>query len=808
MGNLHVETVVPERVAPQPVPLDRENNAGWNMWFDVDNNGGAMTFSEFIGISGSLISVLQNALVVVACNLSAIHVLVVVPYFATKAIFKGHLMSWMSFCIGTVNSFYSPSTYTGEEVDDLLWIKSTFSGIQEALSLHASFTFTFVSKFLIRVTEFLPNIILTNLVLLKKMLIASLDLFRFNKGSYVDYILQMTVGYVLVAGVGWLYRAMVLERKPKLEGVSRNIDQMLCLLGAFLKLAMLLVLILVIFPIYSGWVIDISLLPLFSSSFTDRLAFYNSHSLLSQLIHWTVGTIVLINISFLVSWLRTVLRPGLLFFISNSSDPDHMPIKDMIVTPLTVQINRYFRSLIVYGLALFGHFYGFSLICRLLVPKLTPLNFSFRNFTAEVPYDLLSNLFIKFLSDILNPGMVSKTTTAFMRLVIRSLRLSSYFHGGRYLSEESLAFGRWVFVPDFDRAYKLEKIEAMFNRPVQPWDIAKIEIVQGRESLNQLNQQSAQNMPVEPRRPRRPPAQIDRHDSTKGFTVVYRPNQFKIRVCAFLGAMFGIFQAFGLLMFVAPILVGRFVLGYFVEPGFSPYEFHTFQIGVIILGLCMKIGQMIYESVSQSGLKTVITSVLRVPIVAIKAVIVASTMFVLWPTLGGIYLMLVTTPFVSSLNETPTYPVFTCWVIGFMYARLLIMLRSMICSEKRARILDRLATFEGWWHMRFKEVILHLIVPYTVRALLLMFGPPMAVLLLSPLLELSFAQILMLQRWSYLLSLAVPFIAIGIWLIRNARQQFVNRIRDEHYLVGRRLHNLERPNAENRPVDTMPAVIA
>jgi E3 ubiquitin-protein ligase MARCH6 len=505
----------------------------------------------------------------------------------------------------------------------------------------------------------------------------------------------------------------------------------------------------------------------------------------------------------MIKWYRGVFRPGLLYFIRNSDDPDNLPLKEVVERSVPDQLLRFVNSLILFGAVIVCHFYGFSLMCQLFVPKLIPLNISFRNYTAEVPYDLFGNLFAKILVDFLNPGTIGKLSRAFMRSVLKLLRLSSYFYGGRYLGEESPNTGRWVFVPDAERVYKAEKVRDMFQKRVEPLDIAKIAIVDGRDPaatpiipavpIAEGRGPTVPVAPIEPRRSRRTGTGRRAEDSTKGFTVVYRPNNCTARVYLFLFTEWLYYQLVGMLLFATPILIGRYIFGLFLSDGTKAHEMHTFMTGFIVMGVLMKVVQLTYDALCDGGLANVLRTGVRVPIITFKAVTVGVFLAILWPTMIGAYLMLILSPLLSSVNETPILPVFTCWFIGFMYIKVFYTARDLLCSAERQQILDRLATLEGWTDMHFLQVMLRVVLPYTMRLVTLIVGPPLAVILLAPLIELDFVQMLIIGRWSYLLSLAVPAVVLGVGLISSLRESMAMRIRDDNYLVGRRLHNLERP---------------
>ncbi|PJF18602.1 hypothetical protein PSACC_01587 [Paramicrosporidium saccamoebae] len=783
----------PRRVEDAAVEANQWNFLGMN--FEGDN-GAAMTLSEFIGLTGSLLSVIQNAFVIISCNVMVLHSAVFVPQMVGKAVLKGELPLWLSNGISFIESTIF-NVATSES--DVTKVYPLAKNALAAIVSHGKPAITSLSMIPDYLITLLPNnfqgLLSERLATIGTNARLATTLFSYSEGYYMDFILQLFAGYLAILCTCGVYRLLVIDNMRKLDDLHRGLLQMFQLFSSYLKLVFFMMIELIAFPIYCGWMVDLSSLNMFASNFAGRIGFYNSYPFSSQLIHWSVGTIFLIQVSVMIKWYRSVFRPGLLYFIRNSDDPDNLPLKEVVERSVHDQLLRFVNSLILFGIVIVCHIYGFSVMCQLFVPNLIPLNISFRNYTAEVPYDLFGNLFAKVLVDFLNPGTIGKLSRAFMRSVLKLLRLSSYFYGGRYLYEESLTTGKWVFVPDAERVYKAEKVRDMFQRRVEPLDIAKIPVVEGRDPSTVP---IAPTVPVEPRRPRRVGAGRRAEDPTKGFTVVYRPNNCAARVYLFLFTEWLYYQLVGMLLVATPILIGRYIFGLFLTDGTKAHEMHTFMAGFMVMGVLMKTVQLTYNVLCDGGLVNVLKTSIRVPVIALKAAIVGVFISFLWPTMIGAYLMLILSPLLSSVNETPILPLFTCWFIGFMYIKVFYTVRDVLCSTERVQILDRLATLEGWTDMQFMQVMLRVVLPYTMRLVTLIVGPPLAVVLLAPLIDLDFVQMLIIGRWSYLLSLAVPAVVLGVGLISNLRQSMAMRIRDDNYLVGRRLHNLERPPSQPR----------
>lgn len=753
--------------------LNRANMFNWNA--DFENNG--MTLSEFLGLSGSLFSVFQNALTVLCCNSLIIHAVVFVPHLIGKYLHKmGNpgcaVLSRCVECvirIGTSASTYSVGLSQPESLLPVWLTERLGSGWEVAFQYFLS----------------------------------SLSLLTMHPDSIVQSFLQYLSGCIFLHLTLHTYRMAILRTSIKFSRLHRAFLETSLMINAFWKTVAVLAMELVFFPILFGWLIHLCLSPLVATSYTDRIAYFQPMPVLLHLIHWTIGTIVLVKISLLVKWLRESCRPGLLYFIRNSTDPEMYVIKDIIETPTPLLVYRFALSVAFYSVIIIAHFGGFVFACVVLVPNLVPLNLDFRHSLNQAPIDLLLNMVSIFLHKALNTGTVAVLALMAMKGLARLMRLSSYFFGGRYLNEEDISRGKWVFVPDSNKLYKAERLNEVMARKVEAWDVARIEIMEGREkSLTPIVE-----MPLEPRRPLRFPLS-GRHseDAMKGFTVVYRPDQMKIRVFGFFVTMCAFSICLGLVFVVAPILLGRYVFSLFHEADYVPPDIKCYEIGIALVILLIKAAEVGFKTLYERGIKSVLQMCLRVPVVIVQSLFVLTIAYVLWPSIVGAYLLLLFSPLLAALDETPVIPMYMAWLIGFLYCQLFVFLREALCSEERNRIIARLEKLEGWYNMEFKAVCSKLLIPYSIRIMAMIMGPPLAVLLLCPLMDYNFAQIVMFQRWSYAVSLAVPGAVVGIWSTMKLRRRLLARIRDENYLVGRRLHNLDRRGITAvEPVGSPPA---
>jgi len=126
-----------------------------------------------------------------------------------------------------------------------------------------------------------------------------------------------------------------------------------------IKVALLVVVEICIFPLVCGFWLDVCTLKLLNSTLNERIATFDASPGTSVFIHWLVGMIYVFYFATFVFLLREVLRPGILWFLRNLNDPDFNPVQEMIQLPVLKHVRRFFTSVTLFG---------FSVVLLLLLP--------------------------------------------------------------------------------------------------------------------------------------------------------------------------------------------------------------------------------------------------------------------------------------------------------------------------------------------------------------------------------------------------------------------------------------------------------
>ena len=194
--------------------------------------------------------------------------------------------------------------------------------------------------------------------------------------EYVDKtrfegLVTTLVGYVLLATILiGIYVSMAISsfyRARKVIGLCYIV----------IKVALLVVIEICLFPLICGIWLDICSLKLLNSTLNERINSFEISPGTSVFIHWLVGMIYVFYFATFVFLLREVLRPGILWFLRNLNDPDFNPVQEMIQSPVSKHIRRFVNSIVLFG---------FSIVLLLLLPIKIIKIFSTNSSWPILPY--------------------------------------------------------------------------------------------------------------------------------------------------------------------------------------------------------------------------------------------------------------------------------------------------------------------------------------------------------------------------------------------------------------------------------------
>lgn len=144
------------------------------------------------------------------------------------------------------------------------------------------------------------------------------------------------------------------------------------------KVLVLIIIEWVFFPIFCGLQIEFALVPIFNSNlYTYQLEpQLFTHPLLAIVLKWFIGTFFMYHFVSFVTMIRSkILRPGVMFFIRPSDDPNVQIVHDALMRHFMLRLSRIALSAAVYSIYMNIQFTVVSWSVRLLLSPLEILPF-------------------------------------------------------------------------------------------------------------------------------------------------------------------------------------------------------------------------------------------------------------------------------------------------------------------------------------------------------------------------------------------------------------------------------------------------
>ncbi|KAL8097138.1 hypothetical protein AgCh_030293 [Apium graveolens] len=358
----------------------------------MDDADGAedVPFDELVGMQGPVFHLVENAFTVLASNMIFLGVVIFVPFSLGRIIL--YYLSWL---VSTATTPVLPFT------------ESALSLANATLNMTSGSHENSIGQFAEKVS--LNATGLTNLSNNGTTTVSADILKGAGIGaSRLSDVTTLAVGYMFIFSLVFVYLGTVaLIRYTKGEpltigrfyGIASVAETIPSLFRQFLaamrhlltmiKVAFLLVIELGVFPLMCGWWLDVCTIRMFGKSIAERVDFFSVSPLASSLIHWVVGIIYMLQISIFVSLLRGVLRNGVLYFLRDPADPNYNPFRDLIDDPVHKHARRVLLSVAVYGsLIVMLVFLPVKLAMR-VAPSIFPLDISVSDPFTEIPADML-----------------------------------------------------------------------------------------------------------------------------------------------------------------------------------------------------------------------------------------------------------------------------------------------------------------------------------------------------------------------------------------------------------------------------------
>lgn len=199
----------------------------------------------------------------------------------------------------------------------------------------------------------------------------------------------LLAGYLALVVMVLLWSALTQLVAGGRVPVEATIDTTVTYAVTGIKVCTVTSLELIAFPIMMGWSVDILTLDLVGGTWEVRKIFFKLAPFTCLVVHWFIGFIFMISVSFFASLLRKIIRKNVLAKILRyPDDPDFQPFRELVTIPFFTHIRRVLVSAVVYNVLA-------VLCCHIpakfyiwLFSSLVPLHVRFSDPT-EVPVDLI-----------------------------------------------------------------------------------------------------------------------------------------------------------------------------------------------------------------------------------------------------------------------------------------------------------------------------------------------------------------------------------------------------------------------------------
>lgn len=362
--------------------------------------------------------------------------------------------------------------------------------------------------------------------------------------------------------LGHAYMAGVLQLEARFGpwvhgGSTRSVAKLAQYYLLTLKVFFFSAMDLLVFPVLCGVLIDWCTLPLFPGASLAQLgAQAAAMPLPFVFVRWASGTVYMFFFSQLLSAVRTAVRPGVVYFLGDASDPDFSPLRDILQHRTATQLVKLTHSVGIYS-AFAACTLGLGLRVLLVVPGLLPLVWQPHAPRTVVPVELLLVHFGLRVS--LKRARCAHHARRLFRQwwiwVARRLRMSAYLMGDEQLLERGhYVYASWA---DWARSW-VQPVSASFvpdggfmrvpadDRPASKCAVLIPTDAQGEpvdaHARAKLDEQLAALARMKDRAP---------------YTIVYMPPRWRLRLVAALGlfaalCLCGVLAALGV-----PLAIGR-----------------------------------------------------------------------------------------------------------------------------------------------------------------------------------------------------------------------------------------------------------
>ncbi|XP_068603848.1 E3 ubiquitin-protein ligase MARCHF6-like [Brachionichthys hirsutus] len=574
------------------------------------------------------------------------------------------------------------------------------------------------------------------------------------QASHFEGLITTIVGYILLAmtlilchGLAALVR---FQRSRRLLGVCYIV----------VKVSLLVVVEIGVFPLICGWWLDICSLEMFDASLKDRELSFKSAPGTTMFLHWLVGMVYVFYFASFILLLREVLRPGVLWFLRNLNDPDFNPVQEMIHLPIYRHLRRFILSVVVFGSIVLLMLWLPIRLIKLLLPAFLPYNVMLY---SDAPVSELS-LELLLLQVVLPALLEQGHTRQWLKGLVRAWTVSA----GYLLDLHSYLLG--------------EQEDNDANQPVN----------NNNNNNPPPGQHNNNNNPA--------PAvgeglhaahqAILQQGGPVGFQPYHRPLRFPFRIVLLIAFMCITLLVASLLCLTLPVFTGRWLMSFWTGSA-KIHELYTAACGLYVCWLSIR-GITVVLAWMPQGRTVIMLKVQEWTLMILKTVVVALLVAGVIPLLLGLlFELVIVAPLRVPLDQTPLFYPWQDWALGVLHAKIIAAITLMGPQWWLKTVIEQVYA-NGIRNIDLQFIIRKLAAPVIAVLLLSLCVPYIIATGVVPAVGVTPEMEILMQRRIYpFLLMVVSLVGILSFQIRQFKRLY-EHIKNDKYLVGQRLVNYER----------------
>lgn len=344
---------------------------------------------------------------------------------------------------------------------------------------------------------------------------------------------SLVLGYADIAGVTYIVYRQFFDTMLADESYRGVLVSMVYLLST-VKVLCVVVVEMILFPIFCGVNLHIALLPLQDMPWRVGVELVKAHPYRAGVSYWASGLLYMSLLAGFLAICRKFLRPGVLYFVQDPSDPRHQPIRTILVNGLVNHLRKVALSAVMYSCLILGGVGAACVLVRFVLPMLYPIDLSY-NFQVDDlrlwPFAVM--LYIQYRDGWFSRRRWARTLRSWLPIIFR--RCSDFAGISHFLfavapAPAPGAQGNYVRAPSNDY-FRMRKNLELFV-PVSKDDrrLDGVEGVSERELAS--------------------------------YTLVWRPRYFWLRVALFMCALWAMLTIVCGTLVLLPLCVGNLMSSY------------------------------------------------------------------------------------------------------------------------------------------------------------------------------------------------------------------------------------------------------